>query len=1495
MKTRRITFAEHLFVWAVLLALAATEGSGEVINYTYDSLNRLANVNGGNGSVISYTYDAAGNRLTYSGVVANDSILPTISITSLTPGQRLTTNSNIYRVKGTATDNAGVAQVLVKLNTNDWQVLGGLSPWQIDEPLAPGPNTVWAYAVDMAGNRSLTNTVTFTYVVTNRLILHTNGVGTITRNGFSGDILEQGQNYSLTAVPGTGFRLTNWTDETCTVLSTQLTLPFRMRPGLEVTANLVDYQAPGAVTISSPLANARISNSAVVSVSGKAGDNGTVRQVWYQAGTNAAVAGPDWQVAGGTTNWVGPDAVLAPGTNWLRVYSEDAAGNRGPTNKQMVYYVVTNRLILHTNGVGTITRNGFSGDILEQGQNYSLTAVPGTGFRLTNWTDQACTVLSTQVTLAFRMRPGLEVTANLVDYQAPGAVTISSPLPNARISNSAVVTVSGKASDNGALRQVWYQAGTNVGVAGPDWQVAGGTTNWVGPDAVLAPGTNWLRVYSEDTAGNRGPTNKQMVYFVVTNRLILHTNGVGTITRNGFSGDILEQGQNYSLTAVPGTGFRLTNWTDQACTVLSTQLTLAFRMRPGLEVTANLVDYQAPGAVTISSPLANARVSNSAVVTVSGKASDNGTVRQVWYQAGTNAAVAGPDWQVAAGTTNWVGSNAVLAPGTNWLRVYSEDTAGNRGPTNKQMVYYVVTNRLILYTNGVGTITRNGFSGDILEQGQNYSLTAVPGTGFRLTNWTDQACTVLSTQITLVFRMSPGLEVTANLVDYQAPGAVTISSPLPSARISNSAVVSVSGKASDNGTLRQVWYQAGTSAVLAGPDWQAAVGTTNWTGTNAALLPGTNWLRVYAEDGAGNRGPTNKQMVYYVVTNRLILRTNGVGTITRNGFSGDILEQGQNYTVTATPGSGQVFSNWSGTISAWTNVLTFVMQSNMVLQANFVPNPFVAVKGSYNGLFYPPDGTDMMVDATNSGFVTLTITDQGAVSGQVRMEGTSYPFSGTTLRADLTAEVPVPRTGKTPLMLYLSNSIDTASVLASVMPNVHLPPWYAGLEARLAASGMSNRFAGTYTVAVEGGSEATNSPPGSSPLTVTVSAAGQLTMSGTLADGSPAISQSVAISTNGFWPCYASLYGGRGILLGWLALDTSAPPGQTLRWVKPPTPADKIYPLGFQEDREVLIQRYVAPRSGQNVVNWTKGWGQVTINLGNGPQLTSYVVVSNNQVRVWGGSISNLVMTITPASGLFNGSFTHPVTHGKSNFFGVFMPPTVAGQDVLGGGWFLGTNQGGMVMCGPTTQELWEAPSSIAGALVRATPDGAMSGSTLCFGASTVAIDLPVAIGSYAYTKLSATAMRITLTLTAPSYNAGKVTITASLATPSDGTYVMVRAADGQTTTGTFHLQSQSANAPATVANLTASMHDASGLFTVSLGATTFSTSTGGSGTYAYTRYGSGCGVVTLNFSVPSAYAGRQGYAVMVFNYSTEGFYGIGYPALPTAPLNYSVGWFSIP
>src|SRR6202000_2029284 len=75
---------------------------------------------------------------------------------------------------------------------------------------------------------------------------------------------------------------------------------------------------------------------------------------------------------------------------------------------------------------------------------------------------------------------------------------------------------------------------------------------------------------------------------------------------------------------------------------------------------------------------------------------------------------------------------------------------------------------------------------------------------------------------------------------------------------------------------------------------------------------------------------------------------NGNGKVLPNE-NGKTLKIGQRYTLTATPGANMLFAGWSGSVSTNTPALKFVMQSNMVLQANFVTNIFVGAKGVYVG------------------------------------------------------------------------------------------------------------------------------------------------------------------------------------------------------------------------------------------------------------------------------------------------------------------------------------------------------------------------------------------------------------------------------------------------------------------------------------------------------------------------------------------------------------------
>lgn len=99
-------------------------------------------------------------------------------------------------------------------------------------------------------------------------------------------------------------------------------------------------------------------------------------------------------------------------------------------------------------------------------------------------------------------------------------------------------------------------------------------------------------------------------------------------------------------------------------------------------------------------------------------------------------------------------------------------------------------------------------------------------------------------------------------------------------------------------------------------------------------------------------------------------------------------------------------------------------------------------------------------------------------------------------------------------------------------------------------------------------------------------------------------------------------------------------------------------------------------------MNWTNGF--VILSGGNLPApLTNEVLVATNQIRVIGGSISNLNLSLTLSNGLLSGSFFHPITRTNATIKGAVVQDPLNLSPLPSGGWFLGTNQGGQLRLEP--------------------------------------------------------------------------------------------------------------------------------------------------------------------------------------------------------------------
>ena len=645
------------------------------------------------------------------------------SITILTPKPNQAWSNSVFTAIGTASDNSGIDSVWYQLNTNGWFQASGTTNWAANATLRPGTNTLWACAVDIGGLSSVTQSVALKYVVTDRLTVVINPPGWGKTSVTNGQVLELGARYTNTATAGSGIVCSNWTGGVPpenVVLTNGAKVAFVMQSNLVLQANFVDVSNP-TLTIKSPLPNKPYSN-AVFTIQGTASDNVAVQQVQFNLNNGG------WQAADGTTNW-SKQVWLTTGANTLQTYAVDTSGNKSPTTNITFKHIVSERLVLSIAGKGTLSPN-YSNAVLEICTTNTITATAAAGFSFTNWTGGVPPVndiLTNGRALRFVMQSNLMLQANFVDTNRP-TLAITSPTPNQRWSN-AVFTVKGTTKDNVRVTGVCCQTNEMWGAA----SLGAGGTNWT-ISVALVPGTNVVKAYAVDGAGNNSITNSVSFMYVLSDRLQVRVVGQGKLTPN-YSNAVLEIGRSYSMKASGLNGHVFTNWvvsTNWVGGVTNSNATLTFIMQSNLTVGVTFVDVAKP-TLTVKAPTANQQCSN-AVFTIQGTAKDNAAVQQVEYNL-NNAG-----WQLADGTTNW-SKQVVLVKGTNTLLVSAADAAGNRSATNTVRFIYNqflglvgAYNGLFYPTNDLGptncgaiTLTLGNklggaFSGKLTLQGTNLSF-----------------------------------------------------------------------------------------------------------------------------------------------------------------------------------------------------------------------------------------------------------------------------------------------------------------------------------------------------------------------------------------------------------------------------------------------------------------------------------------------------------------------------------------------------------------------------------------------------------------------------------------------------------------------------------------------------------------------------------------------------------------------------------------------------
>ena len=197
------------------------------------------------------------------------------------------------------------------------------------------------------------------------------------------------------------------------------------------------------------------------------------------------------------------------------------------------------------------------------------------------------------------------------------------------------------------------------------------------------------------------------------------------------------------------------------------------------------------------------------------------------------------------------------------------------------------------------------------------------------------------------------------------------------------------GNASDANGINRVMFRV--ENYYGNSDWQGADGVNVWTASVTGLAGGQNTIRIRAFDGAGNFADV-LQSVFYIQKVPLTVTVTGSGTMTPN-LAGTMIEVGKYYTVTAKPAKGYAFANWTGDQAANSASLEFLMLTNTVLQANFVPTPFGSAVGKYTGAITAlVSGPPQL-----AGSIKIKITRTGAFTAKFQLGDKAYPLSGVFL------------------------------------------------------------------------------------------------------------------------------------------------------------------------------------------------------------------------------------------------------------------------------------------------------------------------------------------------------------------------------------------------------------------------------------------------------------------------------------------------------------------
>lgn len=501
------------------------------------------------------------------------------------------------------------------------------------------------------------------------------------------------------------------------------------------------------------------------------------------------------------------------------------------------------------------------------------------------------------------------------------------------------------------------------------------------------------------------------------------------------------------------------------------------------------------------------------------------------------------------------------------------------------------------------------------------------------------------------------------------PEPVEIATPEAAAQVTTP-TIPVAGSADPSTSPVSVQFRvengSGTSA------YQAATGVTSWSGTASGLVPGSNIIRAQSLDSSTNVIAETTCKVDYAVPATLTVTVSGSGAVTSR-FAGVTTQMvGNSITIKAKAAAGSVFAGWTGSITSGSSTLKFDMQDGLSLQANFVPNPFPAIRGGYYGVLTSGSGAP-------SGLVRLSLSGNGLFAGRVEFGGKSWSFTGR-LDGYGYAAVTIPHSGNPPLTITVQADVTGGSgQITGTVSNSTEAFGFTLSKSAYNAKTKAAPEAGRYTLVLAPNASTTGAsvPQGNGYAAIVVRANGSATVTGRLADGTP-YSATGRVADDGTLAIYCVPSGapsGSSVdgLLTFRSTDVSDLDG-TVTWTKGPKARDSYYPAGFSTQLSAVGSLYVRPAAGLQSMDATPGAATASFADGNLVQPIDVPVTLNqaNKVTMVTPGLPDVTLTINPISGAVSGSFVMPDANISTRVRGV-----VSQKQKSAFGYFPGINQCG--------------------------------------------------------------------------------------------------------------------------------------------------------------------------------------------------------------------------